>query len=83
MKTKTITIDYDMYRQELLDAQQRGFEVVVDLKADINQIAKDFRGYDSETRNSAIYKLEYIITRLNKLQLDLPVVKVHYTSGQD
>lgn len=90
MKTKTLTIDFDTYRQELLDEKKAGFEVLKELKSDINQIAKDLRGYDRETVNAAVYKLEYIITQLNKVkideptkQLDLPIGMITYTSGQD
>ena len=47
---KTITIDYDLYKDELDKARQEGFDIIPDLKVRLKEFLENCNGYTTRDR---------------------------------
>ena len=63
---KQITLDYTTYQEELKLAKVEGFEIVIGLSKDLNNIIQDLVSHDSTKFHKAMDKLRKINYELNK-----------------
>lgn len=65
---KTITIDYELYKKELLQAKTDGFEVVKELKKEIDNILSALNSYSGKERDEAVYKMHVLYSKLSEIK---------------
>lgn len=65
---KTITMDFDLYLQELRDAKVQGFEEIPNLKVRLERLLASIAGYDRTELYRARIELVDMLNALNKDQ---------------
>lgn len=73
---KTITIDFALYQQELLNERTRGFEIVRDLKLKIVRVVDSMNGCSKKEFDDAHLYLCKILNDLNEKPFPLKASEV-------
>lgn len=65
---KTITLDYDTYKQELTLAKIEGTSVVSNLKEKLTEILADIDSYSGERNYQAIVKISKLLQEITSTE---------------